>query len=100
MNKKNWYNIFKQIIDVTLSLGERDLAFQGSLQCIGDSNNGNILELILLLSHWDPTLKEHVLMVEESQKKGERLQVHYLSNEPQNEFIAECSDLFIMHVLG
>ena len=47
------------------------------------------------LSHW-----EHVLKVEESQKKGEILQVHYLSNESQNEFIPECSDLVKQDVLG
>ena len=58
------------------------------------------LGLIELLSHWDPILKEHVLKVEESQQNGERLQVHYLSIESQNEFIAECSDLVKQHVLG
>ena len=36
-----------------------------------------------------------MLKVEESQKKGDRLQV-YLSNE----FIAECSDLVKQHGLG
>ena len=40
-----------------------------------------------------------MLKVEELQKKDERLQVHYLSNESQNEFIAECSDLAKQHVL-
>ena len=60
---------------------------------MGDLNNGNFLGLIKLLFHWDPILKENVLKVLESHKKGERLQVHYLSNESQNEFIAECSDL-------
>ena len=53
-----------------------------------------------MLSHWDPILKVHVLKVEESQKKGIRLQVHYLSNESQNEFIAECSGLVKQHILG
>ena len=33
-------------------------------------------------------------------KKDERLPVHYLSNESQNKFIAECSDLVKQHVLG
>ena len=41
-----------------------------------------------------------MLKVEESQKKSETLQVHYLSNESQNEFIAESSDLVKQHVLG
>ena len=35
-----------------------------------------------------------------SHKIGERLQVHYLSNESQNKFIAECSFLLKLHVLG
>ena len=41
-----------------------------------------------------------MLKVEELQKNGERLQVHYLSNEYQNEFIAECFDLAKQYVLG
>ena len=32
--------------------------------------------------------------------KGERLQVHYLSNESQNEFIAEYSDVVKQHISG
>ena len=68
-------------------------------QRVGDSNNENFLGLIELLSHWDPILKKHMLKVEESQKKGERLQVHYLSNESQNKFIAECFDLVKQHIL-
>ena len=92
--------MLKRLIDITLFLGERGLAFGGSSQGIGDSNNENFLGLIELLSHWDPILKEHVLKVEESQKKGERLQVHYLSNESQNKFIAECSDLVKQPILG
>ena len=84
----------KQIIDVTLLLGERGLAVQCSLQHIGVSYKGNVLGLIELSSQW-----EHVLTVEELQKKDERLQVHYLSNESQNEFIAKCCDLVKQHVL-
>ena len=41
-----------------------------------------------------------MLKEEELQKFGERLQVHYLSNDSQNKFIAECSDLVKQHVLG
>ena len=101
----------EQLIDLTQFLGERDLAFRGSLQRINDSNNGNFLGLIELLSQWNPILKEHVLKVQGSQRqrrrrrrrrreKDERLQVHYLSNESHNEFIAECCDLVKQHILG
>ena len=69
------------------------LAFQGPTQRIGDSNNGSILGLTVLLSQRNPILEEPVLNVEESWKKDERLQVYYLFNESPNEFIAECSDL-------
>ncbi|XP_013781317.1 uncharacterized protein LOC106465628 [Limulus polyphemus] len=87
------YNILKCIIDVVLFLGERDLAFTGSSHRIGDSNNGNFLGLIEVLFRCDPILQEHVLSVEELQKRSEQLQVHYLSPDSQNEFIAECSNL-------
>ncbi|XP_004212056.3 zinc finger MYM-type protein 1-like [Hydra vulgaris] len=94
-----WSNILKRILDVILFLGERGLAFRGSSQRFGDVDNGNFLNLIELLSHWDSILKEHVLSVEESQRKGKRLQVHYLSADTQNEFIPECSDLVQQHIL-
>ena len=40
-------NILKQIIDVTIFLGERGLAVQGSSLSIGDTNNGNVFGLIV-----------------------------------------------------
>ena len=94
-----WYNVLKRIIDVILFLGERGLAFSGSSHRIGDPNNGNFLGLIELLSRWDPILQEHVQKVKEYQGKGERLQVHYLSPESQNEFISACSNLVKQHIL-
>ena len=89
----------ERLIAVTI-LEERGLTLWGFLQCIGDSNNGNFLGLMELLSHWNPILKEHMLKVEGLQKKGKRLQVHYLSNEFQNESIAKCFDLVKQHILG
>ena len=47
VKSEKWYNIFKQIIYVTLFLGERGIAFQGSSQRIGNSNNVNLLGLIV-----------------------------------------------------
>ena len=41
-----------------------------------------------------------MLKVEGLQKKGKQLQVHYLSNEFQNESIAKCFDLVKQHILG
>ena len=100
VESEKWYNILKRLIDVTLFLGERGFTFLGSSQLIGDSNNGSFFGLIKLHSHRVPIPKEHVLMVEESHTNGERLQVHYLSNESLNEFIAECFLLVMQHILG
>ncbi|XP_065671742.1 uncharacterized protein LOC136089618 [Hydra vulgaris] len=80
LQSTKWSNILKRILDVFLFLGERGLAFRESSQRIGDVYNGNFLGFIELLSHWDPILKEHVLSVEESQRK-------------------ECSDLVRQHIL-
>ena len=41
-----------------------------------------------------------MLKVEELRKNGERLQVHYLSNESQHVLITEFSDLVEQHVVG
>ena len=71
-----------------------------SSQRIADSSNGSFLGLIESLSLLDSIPEEHVLKEEESQKNCERLRVRYLSNESQNEFIAECSELVKQHVFG
>ena len=47
-----------------------------------------------------PHSKGTCAKAEESQKTAEKLQVHYISNESQNEFIVECSILVKQHVLG
>lgn len=89
--KLKWREILRRIIDVILFLGERGLAFRGSTQRIGHPDNGNFLGIIELLSHYDPLLREHVTKVAESQAKGKRLAVHYLSSDSQNEFISACA---------
>ena len=80
------------------------MTLSGSSHWIRDSNNGNFLGLIELLSRWDPILQEHVQNVKAHQGKGERLQVKYLSPESKtnlfqhvpavlnNEFIAVIVD--------
>lgn len=90
--KNKWKLILRRILDVVLTLGERGLSFQGDSAMIGDANNGNFLALIELLSRYDPILQEHVSKVREAQKKGKRLQAHYLSYSSQNEFIHICAE--------
>ena len=96
---QKWKQLLQRFIDVILFLGERGLAFRGSSQLIGDAQNGNFLGLLELVSHYDSTLKEHLSKVQESQRKGKRLQAHYLSWSSQNEFIGVCGGLVRASVL-
>ena len=80
-----------RIIDVILFLGQRGLSFRGDTDEIGDVHNGNFLGLIERIYHYDPVLREHVSKIHESQRKGKRIQAHYLPNE-QNEFIHLCAN--------
>ena len=83
--------LLSRIIDVTIFLGERGLAFRGSSLRIGDVHNGNFLGILELLAHYDPLLQQHISKVKTSQQKGERLQAQYLSPQSQNEFIKVCA---------
>ena len=96
---EKWREILKRILDVILFLGERGLAFRGTSEKIGDINNGNFLGIIELLSHYNLKLQEHINKVKEAQEKEERLGVHYLSKESQNEFISTCAELVRKAVL-
>ncbi|XP_065650460.1 zinc finger MYM-type protein 1-like [Hydra vulgaris] len=78
--------------DVILFLAECGFTFRGVTHLIGDSNNGNFLGLLELLSHYDPLLEEHLKNVKQTQIEKQRLQVHYLSPDIQNEFISCCAD--------
>ncbi|XP_065664732.1 uncharacterized protein LOC136086364 [Hydra vulgaris] len=89
---QKWKDLLKLLLNVILFLAERGLAFRGVTHLIGDSNNGNSLRLLELLSHYDPLLKEHLKNVKQTQIEKQRLQVHYLSPDIQNEFILCCAD--------
>jgi len=85
-----WKKILERFLDIIFFLSERGLPFFGSNERIGNPNNGNFLGLVELLSKYDAILSEHVTKVRASQEEKKRLQVHYLSNKIQNEFIDLC----------
>ncbi len=89
---EHWKQVLCRILDVTLFLGERGLAFRGNSHLIGDPGNGNFLGLLELIGRYDPVMSEHLTKVRESQASHQRLQVHYLSSDSQNEFIQCCAN--------
>ncbi|KAK5645202.1 hypothetical protein RI129_006502 [Pyrocoelia pectoralis] len=94
-----WKQLLRRFLDVTLFLGERGLAFRGENQLIGDPNNGNFLGILEIIARYDPLLQEHLNKVKISQDTHKPLQVHYLSNRIQNEFIALCAEHVMEKIL-
>lgn len=72
-------------------LTERGLAFRGDSEEICESSNGNFLGILELLANYGPVLNEHLNKIRHFQEKGDRMQVHYLSHDIQNEFISLCA---------
>ncbi|XP_003739716.1 zinc finger MYM-type protein 1-like [Galendromus occidentalis] len=96
---EKWRDILTRIRDAILFLGERGSALRGSSHLIGGRNNGNFLSLLELLSRHDPLLRVHLGDVRKSQRLHQRMQVHYLSYDIQNEFIELCSRHVITKIL-
>ncbi|XP_042214954.1 uncharacterized protein LOC121861371 [Homarus americanus] len=70
-------------------LARQNLPFRGHREDMLSINKGNFLELVELLSDYDPVLKEHLLEIKHaipSQTSGRRVS-SYLSPNIQNEFI-------------
>ncbi|GBM61241.1 hypothetical protein AVEN_145418-1 [Araneus ventricosus] len=80
-----WRDILTRILRCTKYLATQNLALRGhreSLQLGSEANEGNFLNLIKLLSIFDPVLKEHLFYVENHPGCAS-----YLSPRVQNEFI-------------
>ena len=79
--------ILHRLEDTTLFLARQGLAFRGHREYAGlgapDSNEGNFLELLKLLAHYDSILKQHM--------NNPVSRVTYLSHQSQNELIAALS---------
>ncbi|XP_040264864.1 zinc finger MYM-type protein 1-like [Bufo bufo] len=88
--------LLERLLNVTLFLASRNLAFRGCSQRIGDIQNGNFLGTLELVAKYDSVLREHLEKVKQSQEKGKRLPAHYLSSATQNELIDVCG----RHVLN
>lgn len=98
--KDKWRDLLKRLLNVTLFLSERGLAFRGTNKKIGDPSNGNFLGILELLANYDAILNEHLNKVRSFQEKSERMQVHYLSHDIQNEFICLCVAQVTRKILG
>ena len=81
-----------RLLDIIKFLAKQNLAFRGHRETLEESaeiNSGNFLELVKLLSKYDPVLREHVLRV----TLGKPHSLSYLSPQIQNEFVNCLGDL-------
>ena len=89
---KKWRQILYRLLDIIKFLAKQNLAFCGHRETLEESaemNSGNFLELVKLLSKYDPVLREHVLRV----TLGKPHSLSYLSPQIQNEFVNCLGDL-------
>ncbi|XP_047135316.1 zinc finger MYM-type protein 1-like [Hydra vulgaris] len=77
-----WRSVLERILDITLFLSSRNLAFRGSDTAIGSKSNGNFLGVFELLAKYDAVFKELLLRIQDKKTNA-----HYLSNDTQNELI-------------
>lgn len=74
--------VFERLLSVIQFLAERNLAFRGSVENIGDSHNGNFLGIIELLGKFDPIIQDHLRRID-----SKEIQQHYLSKTIQDELV-------------
>ncbi|CAN7983404.1 unnamed protein product, partial [Ixodes hexagonus] len=84
--QRKWRDILHRLLDITLFLAKQNPAFRGHREDELAANKGNFLEMVEMLSKYDPVLKEHMLRLKESTQKV-KVSVSYLSPATQNEFI-------------
>ena len=84
--KKKWRDILHRLLDITLFLAKQNLAFRGHNEDEASLNRGNFLEMVEMLSKYDPVLKEHLMRLTRSTCTV-KASVSYLSPETQNQFI-------------
>ena len=85
---------FQRLVAIVQFLAERNLAFRGSIEIIGEPSNGNFLGLVELLAKFDPVMGEHLRCVTNAE-----IHDHYLGKRIQNEFIDVVADAVVKAIL-
>ena len=89
--RKKWIDILHRIMDIILFLARQNLALRGHRESLdAEENPGNFIELVKLISSYDPVLREHLTRI----RMAPNITVTYLSPKIQNELI----ELLARHV--
>ncbi|XP_025198309.1 uncharacterized protein LOC112596744 [Melanaphis sacchari] len=90
-----WIDILKRVVEAIRFLSTRGLAFRGSHEVIGVTDNGNYLGILELIAKFDPVLKAHI---ENYGNKG-RGSVSYISKTICEELIGIMSLKVFDHIV-
>ena len=91
LQKKKWRDILRRLLDIALFLAKQNLAFRGHKEDDVSLNKGNFLEMVEMLSKYDPVLKEHLMRLQADTCKL-KASVSYLAPKTQNEFISALAN--------
>lgn len=80
--KLHWRAVLERLLQIVQYLAERNQAFRGSSEKLGDPKNRNFLGLVEMIARFDPVLCEHTRRI-----KDNEIADHYLGKNMQNEFI-------------
>lgn len=78
----HWRAVLERLLQIVQYLAERNQAFRGSSEKLGDPQNGNFLGLVEMIARFDPVLCEHTRRI-----KDNEIADHYLGKNMHNEFI-------------
>ena len=92
--------ILKRLLDLTLTLSSRNLAFRGKTNTLDNPDNGNFLGFAEFLGRYDDILGDHLDNIRAHREQRMRVQAHYLSTDSQNEFIDLCAQRVLSSILG
>ena len=92
---KRWNQVFERLVASVQFLAERNLAFRGSEEEIGNSHNGNFLGVIELLGKFDPVMQDHIQKV-----INKDIHNHYLGKNIQNEIIETMGQAVLQEIVA
>lgn len=92
--KERWKRVFFRIVEVVKFLARQSIAFRGTNQRLGDSKNGNFMQLLQTIATFDPIMDEHLRLAMQN-KTNKRRNIHYLSSDIQNDLIAALASAIL-----
>ncbi|XP_022864218.1 zinc finger MYM-type protein 1-like [Olea europaea var. sylvestris] len=80
--REHWRHVLKRIIAIVKRLAKNTLPFRGDDERLHVENNGLFLQMVEMVSEFDPVMQEHI-----RRAKAKEIQYTYLGKKIQNELI-------------